>query len=106
VFWVCREMDKRFIIEAKTFVFAVLDGESVLRVGEKRKNFSGEVILSFQCFEWLVSTMEWLLGSPEEQNFVKSFREGPKVLIARIGGNKAGCFLEATIFRMGGRDCT
>jgi hypothetical protein len=47
--WVCREMDKRFIVEAKTFVFSVLDGSSVLRVEEKRKNFSGEVILSFQC---------------------------------------------------------
>jgi hypothetical protein len=75
----------------------------VLRVEEKRKNFSSEVILSFQCSEWLVSTMVGLLGSPVEQDFVKSFREGPKVLIARIGGNKAGRFLEATVFRMGGR---
>jgi hypothetical protein len=40
-------MDKRFIVEAKTFVFSVLDGVSVLRVEEKRKNFSSEVILSF-----------------------------------------------------------
>jgi hypothetical protein len=96
-------MDKRFIVEAKTFVFSVFDGASVLRVEEKRKNLSGEVILSFQCSEWLVLTMEGLLGSLEEQDFVKSFREGPKVLIARIGGNKAGCFLEETIFGMGGR---
>jgi hypothetical protein len=50
-----------------------------------------------------VSTMEGLLGSPVEQDFVKSFREGPKVLIARIGGNKASRFLEATVFGMGGR---
>jgi hypothetical protein len=96
-------MDKRFIVEAKTFVFSVLDGESVLRVEEKRKNFSGKVILSFQCSEWLVSTMEGLLGSPVEQDFIKSFREGPKILIARIGGNKAGRFLEVTVFGMGGR---
>jgi len=46
--------------------------------------------------------MEGLLGSPEEQDFVKSFREGLKVLIARIGGNKPGRVLEATIFEMGG----
>jgi len=74
----------------------------VLRVEEKRKNFSSKVILSFQCSEWLVSTMEGLLGSPEEQDFVKSFREGPKVLIARIGDNKASRLLEATVFGMGG----
>jgi len=47
--------------------------------------------------------MEGLLGSPEEQDFVKSFREGLKVLFAQIGGNKAGRFLEATVFGMGGR---
>jgi hypothetical protein len=44
-----------------------------------------------------------LLGLPEEQNFIKSFREGSKVLIARTGGNRAGCFLEATTFGLGGR---
>jgi hypothetical protein len=47
--------------------------------------------------------MEGLLVSPEEQDFVKSFREGLKVLIARIGGNKAGRFSEAIVFRMGGQ---
>jgi hypothetical protein len=95
-------MDKWFRVEAKTFVFSVSDGASVLRVEEKRKNFSSKVILSFQCSEWLVSTMEGLLGSQEEQDFVKSFREGPKVLIARIGDNKASRLLEATVFGMGG----
>jgi hypothetical protein len=98
-------MDKRFIVEAKTFVFSVLDGAAVLRVEEKRKNFFGKVILSFQCSEWLVSTMEGLLGFSIEQDFVKSFREGSKVLIARLGGNKTGRFLEATVFGMGGRKC-
>jgi hypothetical protein len=44
-----------------------------------------------------------LLGLPTEQDFVKSFREGSKVLIARRGGNKAGRYLEATTFRLGGR---
>jgi hypothetical protein len=44
-----------------------------------------------------------LLGIPEEQDFIKSFREGSKVLIARTGGNRAGRFLEATTFGLGGR---
>jgi hypothetical protein len=34
---VCVEMEKSFIVESKTFVFSVLDGASMLRVGEKRK---------------------------------------------------------------------
>jgi hypothetical protein len=44
-----------------------------------------------------------LLGFPEEQDFVKSFKEGSEVLIARRGGNKIGCFLEATTFGLGDR---
>jgi len=70
----------------------------VLRVVEKRIFFFGEVFMSIQCSEWLVSTLEVLLGVPEEQDFVKSFWVGSKVLIVRRGGNKAGCFLEAVGF--------
>jgi hypothetical protein len=47
--------------------------------------------------------LEVLLGFSEEQDFVKSFKEGSKVLIARRGGNKAGRFLEATTFWLGGQ---
>jgi hypothetical protein len=96
-------MEKRFTVEAKAFAFVVLDGASVLRVVEKRKRFLGEVVLSGQCSEWLAATLEMLLGILEEQDFIKSFREGSKVLIARTGGNRAGRFLEATTFGLGGR---
>jgi hypothetical protein len=44
-----------------------------------------------------------LLGLPAEQDFVRSFKEGSKVLIARRGGNKAGRYLKATTFGLGGR---
>jgi hypothetical protein len=37
--------------------------------------------------------MESLLGLPGDQEFIKSFREGSKVLIARRRGNKDGRFL-------------
>jgi hypothetical protein len=50
-----------------------------------------------------VSTLEVLLGFPEEQDFVKSFMKGSKVMIARRGVNKAGRLLEAATFGMGGR---
>jgi hypothetical protein len=68
----------------------------------EQKNL-GKVMLSTQCSGWLASTLEVLLGVLEDQDFVKSFREGSKVLIARRSGNKVGHFLEASVFRMGGR---
>jgi hypothetical protein len=96
-------MDKNFLVESKSFTFSVLGGASTLRVEEKRKNFLGVVILNAQSSEWLASTLEVLLGLPAEQDCVKSFREGSKVLIARRGGNKAGRYLEAATFGLGGR---
>jgi hypothetical protein len=100
---VCFEMEKSFIVESKTFVFSILNGESVLRVEEKRKKISDETILSTQCSKWLVSTLEILFGFPKDQDFIKSFRERSKVFIARRGGNQASRFLEVAAFGMGGR---
>jgi hypothetical protein len=51
-------MEKRFIVESKTFVFSILDGASRLRVGEKRRTFSGEIVINSRCSEWLALTME------------------------------------------------
>lgn len=90
-------------MESKSFVLSVLEGSSVLRVEEKRQGFHGVVVLSSHCSAWLVSTMETLLGFPGEQEFIKSYREEPKLLIARRGGNKDGRFLEAAVFGLGGR---
>jgi hypothetical protein len=95
-------MEKSFIMESKIFFFSILDGASRLRVGEKR-TFSGEIVISSQCLEWLALTMEILLGYLEDQEFIKSFREGSKILITRRGSNQAGHFLEVAVFRLGGR---
>jgi hypothetical protein len=97
------EMEISFTVESKTFVFSVLEGASTMRVGEKRKSFSGVIFISPSCSEWLASTLESLVGVPEDQAFIKSFREGSRVLIARRGRNQAGRFLEAASFGMGGR---
>jgi len=83
-------MDKNFIVDLKSFTFSVLGGVSMLGVEDKRKNFLGVVILNSQSSEWLASTLEVLLGFPEEQDFVKSFREGSKVLIARGDNVRVG----------------
>jgi hypothetical protein len=96
-------MERRFLVESKSFVPLVLDGASVLRVEEKRKGFLGEILLSNQCTAWLASTMDVLLGFPGDKEFVKSFTEGMKVLIMRRGGNKDGRFLEAAAYGMGRR---
>lgn len=39
-------MEKMFIVESKTFVFSILDGTSRLRVGEKSRTFSGEIVIN------------------------------------------------------------
>jgi hypothetical protein len=101
--WVFFEMELRFFVESKTFVFSILDGASTLRVGEKTKSFSGEIFISSSCSEWLASTLECLVDFPEDQNFIKSCREGSRVLIARRGCNQAGRFLDAASFGMGDR---
>jgi hypothetical protein len=92
----CCEMDKKFLVESKSFAFFVLARVSALRVEEKRKNFLGVVILNCQSSEWLASMLEVLLGLPEEQEIVKSFKEGSKLLIARRGGSKDGRFSEVS----------
>lgn len=96
-------MESRFLVEAKSFVLLILDGASVLRVKEKSKGFSSEVLLSNQCTKWLALTMEILMGFPSDKEFVKSFKEGRKVLIVRRCGNKDGQYLEVAVYGVGGR---
>jgi len=89
--WVFFEMELSFIVESKTFVFSVLDGASTMRVGEKRKSFSGEIFISSSCSEWLASTLECLVDFPEDQVFIKSFREGSSLDCSKrvgMGGRK------------------
>jgi hypothetical protein len=47
--------------------------------------------------------MEELMGSPGFPVFVKSFREGSKVTIVRIGRNAKGRFVEAVVYGVGGQ---
>lgn len=90
-------------MEAKSFVFTVVEGASVVRLEERRRNFSGSVLLGAQSVGWLISMMESLLWYPREKDFVRSFREGSKVLIVRRGGNVASRFLEVAVYAVGGR---
>jgi hypothetical protein len=96
-------MESLFYVEAKKFVFSVVEGASVARLEERRRNFSGLILLSTQSVDWLFSTVDGVLWFPEEKDYVRSFREGSKVLIVRRGGNAAGRFLEVAVFAAGGR---
>jgi len=74
-------------------------------VVEKCNSFSGEVLLSFQCSVWMVSTMEKLMGSPGVPALAKSFREGSKLSIVRLGRNDKGRFVEVevAVYGVGGQ---
>jgi len=94
-------MERWCCVEAKMFVFSVVEGASVVRVEERRRNFSRLVLLGAQSIGWLFSTLEsvlWFSG----KDFVRSFREGSKVIIVRRGGNVAGRFLEVAAYAVGG----
>jgi len=94
-------MENNFFVEVKSFVFLVANGSNELRMLEKRKGFSGFVLLSSRCTVWLVSMVEDALRSTVSKDFVKSFREGSKVTIVRSGANRCGRFLEVAVYAMG-----
>jgi hypothetical protein len=96
-------MEWRFFVEAKSFVLSVREGEPVVRLEERRKGFAGSVILGVQCTGWLVSMVEVVLRNPGVEEFVKSYREGLKMLLVRRGGNRADRFLELRVHAEGGR---
>jgi hypothetical protein len=94
-------MERWCWVEAKSFVFTMVEGASLVRLEERRRNFSGLVLLGAQSVGWLASTIESLLWFPGDKDFVRTFREGSKVLIVRRGGNVAGRSLEVAVFRCG-----
>jgi hypothetical protein len=96
-------MENRFFVEAKSFIFSLVEGTFVLGVAKKRKDFLGRVRLSSGCVDWLSSMVEEVLQNPDSEDFVKYFREGSKVTIVPRGGNSFGQFLVVTVFDVGGR---
>jgi len=96
-------MENCFFVEAKSFIFSVVEGSFELRVVEKRKGFSGWIWLGTECVAWLLSMVEEVLQHLGFEDFVKSFSEGSKVTIVRRGGNSSGRFLEVAVFAVGGR---
>jgi hypothetical protein len=96
-------MERRFTVEAKTFSFWAKEGNSVIRLKEKRKGFGGFIFLGIKCSDWLADTVEEALEAQKKEEFARSFRDEVRVLNVRMGSNKAGCFLEVAVFVKGGR---
>jgi hypothetical protein len=96
-------MERSFTFEAKTFCLSAKDGYPLFRLEERIKCFVGYIFASNQCSSWLVDTVEAAILSQAKEEFAKSFREGDKVTMVHGGGNKAGRFLEVSVFAEGGR---
>jgi hypothetical protein len=95
-------MERCFTVEAKCFSFSTKAGEPELRLEERRKAFSGFIVLGVQGSAWLMATVKKALKDPD-LDFVKYFREDTKALMVRGNGNKAGRFLEVVAYAEGGR---
>jgi predicted DNA-binding transcriptional regulator AlpA len=96
-------MESSFFVEAKSFLFLVAKRSEVLRVVEKRKGFSGTMLLGSRCVAWLLSMVEEVLRSKITDDFENSFKEDSKVTFVWGRGNKSGRFLEVYVNAKGGR---
>jgi hypothetical protein len=65
-------LERHFFVKAKTFLFSVVEGKSVLRMEERRKGFLGVVLLGLQCTDWVVAVVKEALQSQGVEDFVKS----------------------------------
>jgi hypothetical protein len=93
-------MERWFSIEAKSFCFSIKEGFSDLRLEERRKKFVGFIFESSPCAAWLRDTVE--AATQVEEDISKSYREGDKVLMVHGGYNKAGRYLEVSVYAEGG----
>jgi hypothetical protein len=94
---------RSFTFEAKTFCFSAKDGCPLFHLEERRKGFAGYILVSNQCASWLMDTVEEAVLSQAKEEIAKSYREGDKVTMVHGGGNKAGIFLEVSVFAEGGQ---
>jgi hypothetical protein len=96
-------MERRFLVEAKSFTFLVRKGNVLVRLEEKRKGFGGFILLGSKCSVWLVDVVEVVRGALRKEDFARTFQDEVRMLKVRMGSNKAGCFLEVAVFVKGGR---
>jgi hypothetical protein len=96
-------MERRFVVEAKTFSFTARKGNEIIRLEEKRKGFGGFILLGIKGSGWLADAVKEAMEAQMKEDFARKHRDGARVLKVRLGSNKAGCFLEVAVFVEGGR---
>jgi hypothetical protein len=96
-------MERRFVVEAKSFFFSARKGSTVLRLEEKRKGFGGFILLGFKCSVWLADVVGEAMVAQRKEDFARMCSEGERVVKVRMGSNTAGCFLEVAVFVEGSR---
>jgi hypothetical protein len=92
-----------FYIEPNEFELSVPDGGSVLRLVERRLRISCMMLVDKFSIVGLKKSMEKIVCSPEESDFLDSSKEGNKAFIAQKSSNRAGRFVEIAEYRVGGR---
>ena len=96
-------MERRFLVEAKSFSFLAKKGNAVLRLEEKQKGLGGFILLGIKSSDWLANAVEEAMEAQRKEDFAITFRDEVRVLKVRMESNKAGCFLEVAVFVEGGR---
>ena len=96
-------MECRFLVEAKSFSFSTRKGNTLVCLEEKRKGFSGFILVGSKCSILLVDVVEEAMGAQRKEEFAKTFRDEVRILKIWMVSNKVGWFLEVAVFVEGGR---
>jgi hypothetical protein len=64
-------LERRFFMDAKTFLLSVEEGKSILRMEERRKGFFGVVRIGMQCIAWAIAGVKEALQSKGVEDCVK-----------------------------------
>jgi hypothetical protein len=88
------DMESRFFVEAKSFVFSMVKGKPELRLEGRRKGYAGVVSLGPRCVAWLIVTVEEVMRSTGVEEFVKTTLEPSNIITVQRGSNRASRFLE------------
>ena len=94
-------MERQFSIEAKAFCFTVKEVSSDHRLEKRRKGFAGVFLVGSQSSVWLVAKVEEVFLSRVKEVTDAYFHEDENMLMVCRGSNKAGRFLEVTIYAEG-----
>ena len=81
-------MERQFSIKAKAFCFTMKEGSSNLQLEERRKDFTGVILVGPQSSVWLVAKVEEAFLSQVKEVTAAYFYEDENMLMVRGGSNK------------------